>query len=364
MKHSELLKLVHDNRELIDRAYRQEHTQNVPEELVESTLFLKVGDRYKLNKNYLNFVDSVLQRIDYSVIFGDYEKEYKELVKNKKRYEERAEEFHKSAILKLIDDLYFKFYNRDREIRTLLLRLENDTSLDIDVLLENAGDILEKVDELIGANEKIGALFRKELRGLDEEIDSLLQSISVNILRYVENIDVYIREINQFIVQTKKRRFQNKQIIKLSNMILDEEVNALDEYLTLHYKTLYFTVERSQKNKIRVFASDEDVARMKKELKETFSNLALEKPVKTNAIKAQAKERLEIVDTQKIIRDLREKKSEDVFVFIKSHEELKRFERNELINEAFKAYLQITTDAQVAFSERFNEFGIKVARWR
>ncbi|MBE0514026.1 hypothetical protein [Sulfurimonas sp.] len=364
MKHIELLKLLHENRELIDRAYRQEFLQNVEPELVDSTLFVKISDRYKLNKNYLNFVDSVLQRIDYSIIFGDYEKEYKELVKNKKRFQERADAFYKSAIMKLIDDLYFKFYNRDREIQILLLRLENDTSLDIDILLENAADILEKIDELIGANQKIGAFFRKDLRGLDSEIDTLLQNISVNILYYIQNINTYIKEINQFIIQTKKRRIQNKQIIKLSNMILDEDVNALDEYLSLHYKNLYFSVERSQKNRIHSFASDDDIVKMKKELKSLFSNIVLEKPVKTAPIKMQAKEKLEIVDIQKILKDLQAKKSDDIFLFIKSHGELERFTQSELINEAFKVYLQITTNKQVMFGKCFNEFGIKVAQWQ
>ncbi len=72
MKHLDLIKLVSKNAELIDRAYRQESIQNIEEKLVDSTLFIKINDRYKLNKNYLNFVDSVLQRVDYSKIFGDY----------------------------------------------------------------------------------------------------------------------------------------------------------------------------------------------------------------------------------------------------------------------------------------------------
>jgi len=208
---------------------------------------VKINERYKLNKNYLNFVDSVLQRVDYSIIFGDYEREYKELVKNKMRYEESGNDFYKSAIISLIENLYFKFYNRDREIQILLLRLENDTSIDIDILIESAGDILEKVDELITANEKIGSFFRVGLRGVHEEIDVLLQSISVNVLKYIQNIDAYIKQINQFIVQTKKRRLVNKQIIKLSNMILDEDVKTLEEHLTLESKRLYHSITKARK---------------------------------------------------------------------------------------------------------------------
>ena len=71
MKHSELLKLLSTYKESIDRAYREGSLEQVSPELVESTLFVKINQRYKLNKNYLNFADSLLQRIDYTVIFGN-----------------------------------------------------------------------------------------------------------------------------------------------------------------------------------------------------------------------------------------------------------------------------------------------------
>jgi hypothetical protein len=363
MKHSELLKLVHENKELIDRAYRQEFIQNVEPELVDCTLFVKINERYKLNKNYLNFVDSVLQRVDYSIIFGDYEREYKELVKNKNRYQESMNEFYKSAIITLIENLYFKFYNRDREIQILLLRLENDISLDIDILIQSAGDILEKVDELISANTKIGAFFREGLRDLDDAIDELLQSISVDILKYIQNIESYIKQINLFIVQTKKRRYQNKQIIKLSNMILDEDVSTLEDHLKLHHKKLYYTVNKSQKNKIVTFASDEDIAKLSKELKLMFADIDVSKPKKESSIKLQANEKLEIVNIELLLKDLEEQKSDDIFLFVKSHNEMQRYRETELIHEAFKVYLQIIMHEKVVFERIFNEHNIKVAKW-
>lgn len=363
MKHIDLIKIVHSNREIIDKGYKQGYVENVSQELLDSTLFVKMSSKYKLNKNYLNFADSVLQRVDYSIIFGDYEKEYKELVKNKNRYIESPNEFYKKNIITLIENLYFKFYNRDREIQILLLRLENDTSLDIDVLIENAGDILEKVDELIIANEKIGTFFREDLRGVDEAIDILLQSISVDILKFIENIDGYIKQINQFIVQTKKRRMQNKQIIKLSNMILDEDTNYLEEHLTHNYKTLYHTVNKSQKNRVHIFADDKDIAKLAKELKSLLSDMDVKKPIKNSAIKPQAKEKLEIVDLDKLIKDLDTSKSEDIFLFIMLHPKLAKYKDRELINESFKLYLQIITEEDVVFEKSFNEYGIKVAKW-
>jgi len=363
MKHIDLIKLVYENKELIDRAYRENSVENVAEELIDTALFVKINERYKLNKNYLNFADSVLQRIDYSIIFGDYENEYKELIKAKKRYLEGFNEFHKKTIITLVENLYFKFYNRDREIQILLLRLENDISLDIDILIENASDILEKVDELIGANERIGAFFRQDLRGVDESIDTLLQSISVDILKYIENIDRYIKQINQFIIQTSKRRLQNKSIIQLSNMILDEDVKSLDEYLLLHYKKHYYTVAVSQKNRIITLADDKDTAKIAKELKNILSDIKVIKPVKNAAIKIQAKEKLEIVDMEKILQDLQRNGCEDLFIFIRSHAQLQKYKEKELIEESFKLYLQITTNSQALFAKEFNQYGIKVTKW-
>ena len=363
MKHIDLIQLLYKKSDLIDRAFRQVNIQNVDEELLESTLFIKINERYKLNKNYLNFVDSILQRIDYSIIFGDYEKEYKELVKLKKRYLQTQNNFYKSNIEHLIENLYEKFYNRDREIQILILRLENDISLEIDILLENATDTLEKIYELIEANEKIGSLFRNNLRGFDKKIDNLLQNISVDILKYIHNIDEYIDQINRFILQTQKRRVQNRQITHLSNLIVNEECAVLDEYLGFSSQKLYFTHTKSQKNKIQIYPDDRDIYKLKKELKNILSDIEVKPIEKVGLIKKQTYEKLDIVNIENIVDDLEDLKSLDVFSFVKEHRELAKYDENVLIDEAFKIYLYLTTKEQIYFTKEFNEFNIKVAKW-
>jgi len=363
MKHIDLVKLLYQNLDLIDRAYRQEHIQNVEEELLDSTLFIKINERYKLNKNYLNFVNSILQRVDYSIIFGDYEKEYKELVKLKKRYLQTQNDFYKSSIEHLIENLYEKFYNRDKEIQILLLRLENDTSLEIDILLENATDTLAKIYELIKANEQIGNLFRNDLRGLDAYIDKLLQNISVDILKYIQNIDRYIDQINRFILQTQKRRIQNRQVTHISNLILNEKCANLDEFLGVTSNKLYFTHTRSQKNKIAIYPDDRDIYKLKKGLKEILEHMDVKPIRKVGLIKKQTYEKLDIVNMDKIVKDLDAVQSSDIFVFIKEHKELVKYTDKELIDEAFKIYLYLTTKEQVIFTKDFNEYNIKVAKW-
>lgn len=363
MKHSELIKLVYDNRELIDKAYKQSRVENVKEELIESTLFVKISGSYKLNKNYLNFVDSVLQRVDYSIIFSDYEKEYQELVKNKIRYEESNNEHYKTQIINLVETLFFKFLNRDREIQILLQRVENDTSLDIDILIQNANDILEKIDELIEANTKIGKLFRVELKGIDNELDDLLSSISVDVLKYIQNIDVYIKQISQFLIQTKNRRIQNKKITKVANLILEEKTASLDEYLQLHKKHLHHSIVKNQRNKIVTYANDRDMYKISKAVKVILDGFEVKKKVKTSTIKIQEKQKLDIINIENILQDLTDSGCDDIFEFIYNHNELETYSDFALKEEAFKLFLQIAAHEKLSFTNEFNEFGIKVAKW-
>ena len=363
MKHIDLLKLLHKNRELIDRAYRGESIQGVDRELLDTTLFLKINKRYRLNKNYFNFADSILQRVDYSIIFGDYEKEYKELMKLKKRYIERGDAYYKKTIEHLIENLYEKFYNRDREIQILIQRLENDTSLEIDLVLENATDTLEKIYELIRANEQIGELFRKDLRGLAESIDTLLQSISISFLEYIQNIDSYIDQINRFILQTEKRKVQNREIANLSHLIINENSSTLDEQLCVTSHKCYFTYPRSQKNRVHSYPTDGDIGRVKKALREILSGVKVKPIKKAGLIKKQQHQKLDIVNIEKIIVDLDSMKSEDVFLFIKEHQELVKYKGNRVRDEAFRIYLSLTAKKQIVFTNEFNNYNIKVAKW-
>lgn len=364
MKHIDLIKLLQDNKDIIDRAYRNEELVSVDDALLDTTLFLKINKRYRLNKNYLNFADSILQRVDYSIIFGDYEKEYKQLVKSKNLYISSKDDYHKINIEKHIESLYEKFFNRDREIQILIARLESDRSLDIDMLLLEANNTLEKIYELIDANEKVGYFFRCDLRGLHYDIDELLRSISVDILKYIENISEYIEQINSFIVQTKKRRALNVKVMNLSNMLVNEDSSSLDEYLTLNHKNHYFTYKRSQKNRVYIYPDEYDIQKVSiKALKEILTLVSVTRVIKSSDIKEQSCEKLEIIDVDKIIEELRRAKSKDIFLSIKEHTELSAYEGKGLLEEAFKVYLHIGIKKEVRFTKEFNAYGIKVAKW-
>lgn len=361
MKHIDLIKLIYEHKDIIDRAYRGDTIHKVDGRLVDSTLFRKIGEHYTLNNNYTHFADSVLQRIDYTIIFGDYEQEYKELVKFKNRFLKEKNPHYRQSILQLIESLYFKFLNRDREISALLMKLENETSLDIDIIIENSNDILIKIEELIDANDKIGRLFREDLKHIDNDITFLLQGVGIDILRFIENIDGYIKQLNRFILQTQKKRLQNKEFLTLASLILEEKAHDLDEYLTHNFTHFYHTVQKSQKNRVHIYPDDTQSKSISKELAQLLKGLTLPRPIMTSPIQSQKHEKLHLINIEKIIDDLHVQKSEDIFIFILSHEEL--LEREPLKEEAFKVFLQIIMDANVKFTHKFNEYGIKVAQW-
>ena len=362
MKHINLIELICKNRELIDKAYKEE-IFTIDRELEESTLFIRIGSSYRLNRNYIHFVDSILQRVDYNIIFGDYEKEYKELIKNRDRFLESGKKYYKDSILRLIEDLYSKFLNRDREIQALLLKLENDKSLEIDILIEKSYDILDKINEFIDANRKIGYSFGSELRSIDSDIDGLLQEISIDILKFIENIDEYIKRLKQFILQTKQKRQQNRKIIQLSNLILEEKVTTLDEYLSLNIDRCFHSVTRNQKNRIYAYPDDKNIRQISKELKKLLKNIDVKKPIKDRPLKKQKKDKLDLIDIDKIIRDLNHEKSSDVFYFIQSHSELKGYNGESLKDEAFKLFLQLSIEKNMIFNKEFNQYGVRIARW-
>jgi hypothetical protein len=84
---------------------------------------------------------------------------------------------------------------------------------------------------------------------------------------------------------------------------------------------------------------------------------------KDSNIKEQSCEKLEIIDVDKILEALKRDKSADIFLSITKHEELNAYEAQDLLEEAFKVYLHIGIKKEVLFTNEFNAYGIKVAKW-
>lgn len=347
MTHIELLTLLNKNKNTIDQAYRDGYIDSVSDELFNSTLFTKTSKGYELNRSYINFVNTILDRVDYSIVFGDYEKEHSLLIKSKIKYQETKKDYYKNDILNRIDEIFFKFLNRDREIKALLYKLENEVSLDIDIIIENAHSILDQIIELIDANEKISKTFR-ELKTIDKIFKEVISNLDEDFYRFIKNINIYIDTLNKFIVQTKQKRKQNRLFLKLSNDILDEKDEYLNEYLKINSPTLH-TLKYKYKKDV-LFVSDDN-----KKLLKAIKNLELLKPPKKlapNKINIPKPEKLEIIELDEILDSLKDG-CDDLYMFL----------IDKVGKEAFRVYLSLLEYENIEFCEGFNQHNIRIVKW-
>ena len=87
MTHIELIEFIYTHRHTLDDIYK--HKKNtVVKELENSKLITQIGNKIELNQSYRDFIDTTLNRIEYSVVFNTYHAELKELLVQKSRYVE------------------------------------------------------------------------------------------------------------------------------------------------------------------------------------------------------------------------------------------------------------------------------------
>jgi hypothetical protein len=362
MKHKDLIKHLFEYQDIIDKTYIDKKPLGVVDKsLIDSTMFIKFGDGYRLNKAYIDFVNIILQRVDYNIIFGKYEQEYKEIIKLKNQYQTEQKRYIIDSILKHIDSLYFKFFNRDKEILALIIKLENETSLDIDTLIFHSYNIVDKIEELIEANQKIGELFRVSLKNIHSDIDKLLRETNIDMLEFINSIDIYINRLNIFIIQTQNKRIQNKKLLQLSNSIIEENSSKLDNYLLENRQYLHHSIYKSQKNKISTVISSKDIPKLKSSIKSILDSISSKTKPNPIKIKNQKQQKIEFTNIDLIVSDLKSKKSDDIFEFIYNHTELK--DKPDRYNESFRCYIYILSLSNIQITEEFNKFNIKVVKW-
>jgi len=353
MTHLELVQLLYKHKDSVNEAYINKSVDLVSEELVDSTLFLKVANSYRLNANYITFVNSILDRVDYGMVFESYKDELANLVRYKNRFIQTKESFYKENILKLIDDIYLRFFYRDKNISRLLRKLENEVSLEINIIIEQANIILENITELIDANAKINRAFL-ELKSLDDDIKARVVAYDNDFYNFGVNIDFYIEFLKRFITQTKEKRRQNRLFLNIARKIIDEDDKSLTKLLDENQNRFY-NLEYSKFKKIRFFIEDD--RRVKKYLKE----LQLSKPKKltaTTSIIEIPAQKLQMIDIQKIVAKLNALTPQDIYEFLLNLEEIKDE------NEAFKLYLHLLSFSNIIYEDKFNTHGIKVTRWQ
>ena len=369
MTHLELIEFIYTHREALDSIYKGKKS-SVDKALEESRLVTTIGEQVELSEHYKTFVDTTLNRIEYAVVFESYNGELQELLKQKRRYLEERNPHYLEEILALLKAIFLKLNQRDQEIRTLLIKIENETSLDLDLLIEKAKDILEKIEEVNRANNEVRQVFNDEVYELDLKTKEFIDDISPNMLNFIENISESLKRLKLFIARTRKLRRQNQKLHELANSILEEKTESLEELLSFEPQRYYLTLYRSQKNGVKTFPDGSESARVVRKLRQYFKELTVKREPKSFTITTQKEEPLNLVNIQTIEQELAEKGSKDIFNFIYQHPEVTHFiennqETRSRKEESFRLYLQfiIPQNDKIRLTNDYNEHAIRIAQW-
>ncbi|HIP51913.1 MAG TPA: hypothetical protein EYG94_07490 [Campylobacterales bacterium] len=369
MTHIELIEFIYTHRQTLDDIYKSKK-QSVTKELENSRLVTKVGEEIELSEHYQTFIDTTLKRINYAVVFNTYTGEIDELLKQKVRYLEEKKPFYLEEILSLLKAIFLKLNRRDLEIRTLLIKIENESSLDLDLLIEKASDILEKIREINQANHEVHEVFHNEIYDLHPKTKLFIDDTAFAMLAFIENISSSLENLEYFIARTKKLRQQNRKLHQLASEILEEKDQKLETLLSLNPKENYLTLYRSQKNTIKSFPDGSETAKVIRKLRQHLSEVKVKKEAKVFTLKSQKEEKLNLVNIRAMEKELQEKGSTDIFNFIYEHKELKKFldNANEDLSkkeESFKVYLQfiIPTNPKIKLTTQYNDHAIRIAQW-
>ncbi len=369
MTHIELIEFIHSNREVLDDIYKGKRS-SISEALESSRLITRVGENIELSESYRNFIDTTLNRIEYTVIFNTYHAELQELRIQKSRYLNEKKEYYLIEILSLLKTIFLKLDKRNQEIRVLLIKIEHETSLDLDLLIEKAMDILEKIKEINQANHKVQEVFYKEIYELHPKTKTFIDDVSFSMLTFIENISKSLDNLEYFIARTKKLRRQNRKLHQLATEILEEKDQELESLLSLNPKENYLTLYRSQKNTIRSFPDGSESAKIIRKLRRHLSEVKVEKEPKQFSISPQKEEKINLVNINAIENELTKRGSDDIFNFIYEHKEVKKFMENStkelsLKEESFKIYLQfiIPKNRKITLTNNYNDHDIRIAQW-
>jgi len=370
MTHIELIEFIYTHRQTLDDIYKSKKS-TLTEALENSRLITKVGDKIELSESYRSFIDITLNRIDYAVTFNTYNTELQVLLKQKKRYLDEKKPYYLEEIRSLLKAIFLKLSKRDQEIRTLLVKIENESSLDLDLLIEKSMDILEKIEEVNRANNEVREVFYNEIYALDPTTKAFIEGIASSLLQFVENISESLQRLKEFIARTRKLRLQNRQLHELATQILEERDQKLETLLTLDTKNYYLTLPRSQKKSIKSFPDGSESAKVIRKLRTHLKRLNPPKePTKLN-ITPQKEAKLNLVNIKAIEDELKKNGSDDIFTFIYEHQALATFIQNaeealSLKEESFKIYLQfvIPHNDHISVKKHYNNHAIRIAQWR
>ena len=370
MKHIELIELLYKHREIIDKAFLGEKVESLPRELIDdAAIFQKVAKEYELGDSYIQFANAMLKRVDANYTFGDYSEEIKLLAKQKSDYLETKEKRILYRIKELARTLYKKIEQRDILINARINDILHDNDLSIELIIKDATDVDNRISDLIQAHTQNLKILGSELRGLDDELDTMLIDIMLDLLPFAENIHIYNKRLSDFILKTEKRKEQNKKLASLSNKIIKEQDNRLEALLLSNTRSYHHTLKERKTTSIKYLASLSELH--KSSFIDALSKVLLihkveRKSTHTKPYLASQSIELKAINLEKIQNDIKEMKPEDLYRFILGHHEIKKFAEDGLEEiYAFKTYLTIVQNnrERIVLQKDFNQTNIRVARW-
>lgn len=369
MTHLELITLLNKYKKVIDRAYYGETPSHIDSILFEAEIFNKIGNRIVLNEAYINFVNTMIKRVEYGVIFGNYTQELQQLVSYKKRYIKTKNKTYLNRMYKAIENIYLKFKRRDSDINILIAKIVHENKLSLEVILNDAENILSQMKELSAASTQTYEIFSKEIAGVDKEIDTLIIDVKIYIQRYSENLHKYIYRLNSFILRTKRRKEQNNKIAALAQKIISNESFELDALLRSDHEKLHHTFGNKKRHKIKTLPASQDLEhRNFGVLARQLFLLQPRKAIKAPMVSYKPLKITErtVLNHKILLRDIQEKKPDDLFMFILNHDEVKKFkDKIQRKSEAFKVFLLTVLEQEkhVNIQDKFNVYHIRRVTW-
>ncbi|HIP14704.1 MAG TPA: hypothetical protein EYG74_04375 [Sulfurimonas autotrophica] len=369
MTHIELIKLINRHKSVLDLAYRGEIHGEVDAELFEAELFTKIGDRIVLSEAYIQFVDTMLKRVEYGIIFGKYAEELQQLVSYKKRFLDTNDRTYLERIRKGIEDVYLKFKKRDSDISVLISKIVNENSLSLEVILDDAENILLQMQELSDASTQTYDILSKEIVDLGKEIDNLIIDVKIDIQRYSDNLHKYIHRLNEFILRTKQRKEQNNKIAALAQKVMADNAFELEALLRSDHERLHHTFGNTKSYRIKTVPSCRDMEqeRFAFIVRQMFTIQPHKVVVAPQVIyKQQEVENKAVLNYQKLLDDIQLDKPKDLFKFILNHAEIEKFDSKKVKHsEAFKAFLMTVSEhrEQTKIEDGFGTHHIRRVEW-
>jgi len=368
MTHIELISLLNRHKRVINQAYLGEIPTQIDKELFDAEIFIRINSRVILNESYIQFINAILKRVEYGIIFGDYQEELKQLVEYKSHFLQTKDRVYLTRIYKGIENIYLKIKRRDSDINTLVLKIIHENRLNLEVIVKDATDILSRIEELYSASHQTYNILSKDIKGLDYEIDSLILDVKLDIQIYSENLHKYIVKLSNFIRRSRRKREQNNKISSIAQRILLGDIDELEAFLRSDTKMFHHTIGVIKREKVKTSPAPKDIdsKNFQKLAEELFSFT----PIKANktpriVYKKTQKNNKKILNYKKLLTDIRTTKPEDIFEFIFLHDEIEKFDESDRLGEAFKTFLVIILEEKnnTKIQDSFNKYKTRRVSW-